>query len=73
MRIVVDSISDKIARVEFDGVMVDIPKCVLPAGIKEGDCLGFVKLDNSEILKEGQNRLDRMKAMSNAGSDDIDL
>ena len=72
MRIVIDSISDKVARVEFDGVMVEIPRCVLPANCKEGDVLGLVKLDNSEILKSGQDRLDRMKAMSNTGND-VDL
>ena len=73
MRIVIDSISDGIARVEMDGVMVEIPSGLLPADCKEGDCLGFVKLDNSDILKEGQAKLDRMKAMSNMGSGDIDL
>ncbi|MBQ9394699.1 MAG: DUF3006 domain-containing protein [Proteobacteria bacterium] len=73
MRIVIDSISDKIARVEFGGTMVEIPSCLLPDGCKEGDVLGFVKLDNSEILKEGQSRLDRMKAMSSSNGNSFDL
>lgn len=73
MRIVIDSISDNIARVEFNGTMVEIPSCVLPADCKEGDVLGFVKLDNSEILKEGQSRIDRMKAMSSGSGNEFDL
>ncbi|MBQ9242218.1 MAG: DUF3006 domain-containing protein [Proteobacteria bacterium] len=70
--IVIDSISDNIARVEFDGVFVEVPRSVLPADCKEGDVLGFMKLDNSEILKKGSDRLARMRAMSNSGGD-IDL
>ncbi|MBR4985157.1 MAG: DUF3006 domain-containing protein [Proteobacteria bacterium] len=70
--IVIDSISDNIARVEIDGVFVEIPRSALPTDCKEGDVIGFVKLDNSEILKKGADRLARMRSMSNTGGD-IDL
>ena len=73
MRIVIDSICDDIARVEFDTVMVDIPRALIPADCKEGDVLGFVKLDNEQILADAQARIDRMKAMSGNCSGDIDL
>ncbi len=71
--IVIDRIDDDIAVLEFDGQMIEIPSSVLPEDSKEGDILGFVKLDNSEILQEGKDRIERLKAMSNIGSGEIDL
>ena len=71
--IVIDRIDDEIAVLEFDGQMIEIPSSVLPEGCKEGDILGFVRLDNSEILQEGKDRLARLTSMSNMGSGDIDL
>lgn len=71
--IVIDSLSDKIARLEFDGEMIEVPRSVVPADCKEGDILGFVKLDKSEVVKKGNDRLNRMRAMSNTNNDCIDL
>lgn len=71
--IVIDRIDDEIAVLEFDGQIIEIPSSVLPEGCKEGDILGFVRLDNSEILQEGKDRLARLTSMSNMGSGDIDL
>ncbi len=73
MRIVIDSICDDIARVEFDDVMADIPRALLPEDCKEGDVLAFVKVDNTQILADAQDRLNRMSAMSGNMSGDIDL
>lgn len=71
--IVIDSLSDKIARLEFDGEMIEVPRSVVPADCKEGDILGFIKLDKSEVVKKGNDRLNRMRAMSNTNNDCIDL
>ena len=73
MRIVIDSICDDVARVEFDSVMADIPRALLPADCKEGDVLTFVKGDNSQILADGRDRLSRMSSMSGNMSGDIEL
>ncbi|MBQ4360789.1 MAG: DUF3006 domain-containing protein [Proteobacteria bacterium] len=70
--IVIDSISGNTARLEIEGVFVDIPRSAIPADCKEGDVLGFIKLDNTEILQKGADRLVRMRSMSNT-SGDVDL
>ena len=72
MSIVIDRLSDNVAVLEFDGQMIEVPRSVVPADCKEGDILGFTKLDNSEVLKKGADRLSRMRAAS-ATSGDIDL
>lgn len=69
MRIVIDRMSDGIAYLDVDGQIIEFPSAALPAETKEGDLLGFVILDNSEILKEGQDRLARLEAMSNLSGD----
>lgn len=69
MRIVIDRMSDGIAYLDVDGQIIEFPSAALPAEAKEGDLLGFVILDNSEILKEGQDRLARLEAMSNLSGD----
>lgn len=69
MRIVIDRMSDGIAYLDVDGQIIEFPSVALPAEAKEGDLLGFVILDNSEILKEGQDRLARLEAMSNLSGD----
>ena len=71
--IVIDRIEDEIAVLEFDGEMIEVPRTVLPEGSKEGDFLGFVILDNSEVLQEGKDRIERLKAMSGMNSGEIDL
>ena len=72
MRIVIDRMSDGIAYLDVDEKIIEFPAQALPAGAKEGDLLGFILLDNSEIIKEGQDRLSRLRAMSNM-SGDLDI
>lgn len=72
MRIVIDRISDGIAYLDVDTQIIEFPAAALPNDAKEGDLLGFIVLDNSEIIKEGQNRLVRLQAMSNL-SGDLDI
>ena len=72
MRIVIDRISDGIAYLDVDTQIIELPAAALPNDAKEGDWLGFIVLDNSEIIKEGQDRLARLQAMSNL-SGDLDI
>ena len=72
MRIVIDRISDGIAYLDVDTQIIELPAAALPNDAKEGDLLGFIVLDNSEIIKEGQDRLARLQAMSNL-SGDLDI
>ncbi len=70
--IVIDRIEDDIAYLEVAGEMMEFPVSELPENAKEGDILGFVLMDHSEITKKGQERLDRMSAASGLG-DSFDL
>ena len=72
MRIVVDRVADGIAYLYVDTQIIEFPAAALPNDAKEGDLLGFIVLDNSEIIKEGQDRLARLQAMSNL-SGDLDI
>ena len=72
MRIVIDRISDGIAYLDVDTQIIAFPAAALPNDAKEGDLPGFIVLDNSEIIKEGQDRLARLQAMSNL-SGDLDI
>ena len=72
MRIVIDRISDGIAYLDVDTQIIEFPSAALPNDAKDGDLLGFIVLDNSEIIKEGQDRLARLQAMSNL-SGDLDI
>ena len=72
MRILIDRTSDGIAHLDVDTQIIELPAAALPNDAKEGDLLGFIVLDNSEIIKEGQDRLARLQAMSNL-SGDLDI
>ena len=69
MNIVIDRIEDDIALLDVGGEIIDFPVEALPENAKEGDLLGFVILDNSELLAKASDRIERMKAMSNNGND----
>ena len=68
MRITIDRIDDGIAVLDVGGETIDFPVAALPEGAKEGDVLSFVKVDASEIIKDGQNRINRMRSMSQTNS-----
>lgn len=69
MRITIDRILDGVAYLDVETQIIEFPSAALPEGAKEGDLLGFVLLDNSEIIKEGRDRLARLEAMSNLNGD----
>lgn len=72
LRIVIDRMEDDLAYLDIDGESYEFPVCALPQGAKEGDLIGLTILDNSEIIKEGQERINRLEAMSQTtGSSDI--
>lgn len=73
MRIVIDRLDDLIAHLDIDGESIEFPRNALPEGCKEGDVLGFVILDASEIIKEGQDRINRLVNMSGHLDGDLDL
>ena len=73
MRIVVDQIVDGLAILDVDGEMMDFPLEALPEGIREGDVVAFVKVDNAEIMSQAQARIDRMSACSGKAGDVLDL
>jgi len=68
MRIVIDRLYDTHAVLDVDGEIIEFPKAALPEGCKEGDILGFVTLDSTQILQEGADRIKRMQAMSSTTS-----
>ncbi|MFA5623610.1 MAG: hypothetical protein WC966_00940 [Bradymonadales bacterium] len=72
MRISIDAIHDKTARIDVGGQMMDFPIEVLPEGSKEGDILAFIKLDATQVLKDGHDRIQRM-LNKNTDSGDFDL
>lgn len=72
MRITIDRLYDDIAYLDVDGKIIEFPRAALPAECREGDLLGFTVLDASEILKEGQDRITRLQAMSGS-SGDLDI
>ena len=72
MRITIDRLYDDIAYLDVDGKISEFPRAALPAECREGDLLGCTVLDASEILKEGQDRIARLQAMSGS-SGDLDI
>ena len=70
MRITIDRMDDGIAVLDVGGEMIDFPVAALPEGAKEGDVLSFVKVDASKIIKDAQNRINRMRSASQANAGD---
>ena len=70
MRITIDRMDNGIAVLDVGGEMIEFQVAALPEGAKEGDVLAFVKVDASEIIQEAKNRIQRMRSMSSASSDD---
>ena len=69
MNIVIDRIEDDIALLDIEGEIIEFPAEALPENAKEGDLLGFVILDNSELMAKASERIERMKAMSGNQND----
>ncbi|MBQ1267601.1 MAG: DUF3006 domain-containing protein [Proteobacteria bacterium] len=70
MRITIDRMDNGIAVLDVGGEMIDFPVAALPEGAKEGDVLSFVKVDASEIIKDAQNRINRMRSASQSNAGD---
>ena len=70
--IVVDRIEGNRAVVEFDGEIIDIPVTCLPQGAGEGAVLVFTRAEAPDALREAEERLARLKALSPPG-DEFDL
>lgn len=73
MNIVIDRIEDDLAILDVDGEIIEFPLKALPDNSKEGDLIAFVKLDNSELLQQAKDRIEKLKAMSQTSGDTIDL
>ena len=72
--LIIDRIENGFAVVESDTESFSLPMSLLPEGAKEGDSFTMTLslLDNTNIQKEAQERLDRLKERD-SGDDIIDL
>jgi len=68
MRIVIDRFEGDYAVLDVDGEMVDFPRRAVPADAKEGTILSWNIVDDAEVLKAAQERLDRLKKRSPQGN-----
>ena len=73
MNIVIDRIEEGIALLDVDGEIIEFPIEALPEDAKEGDLIAFVKVDNSELLSQAKERIERMKSMSQTSGNTFDL
>ena len=73
MRITVDRVEGEIAVLDVGGEIIDFPLAALPPEAKEGSVLAFQLLSNEAILKQGHDRLERLKARNKALQDQDEI